>query len=464
MKRRQFLRTLSVLPAAALSESVLTAQELAGNGNFSQRLEAAFETLKFHPASDERNGFFVVAADIHYGQDAENFNRKAFQTLIQELNSLPDALRPEFLTVLGDCGCSMSSSFGAAPNLAAAKKEYEWLKKDLASLNPQIGVKLLAGNHDTPPGDAESEIFCQTFGTAPYGTFEACGLQFVFLDGAHDGFLRENQSVWLRSVMEQQNPEKPLVLMIHQPLGFANERGLSMLLPEVMKAQKADVFLLAGHEHSNAQRAFRLPQGRLMEWTHISAGGGWKKSGTSYWIYCIANGQLAGRIQRRSDGLLEPEAIPEDFGKLNAILQPFEAASGKLLVRALLGQDDSIQIQESVGGNCQTYFFYLRSLTLEIQIPDVMAAAGLPRRLAILGNLQSRLNRKPRANENTERKVFLSAGGEEWVPVKFTPLQEGSLHWVELPEALRTARRLRVRVESLGFLANDTLAGVAIFD
>ncbi len=481
MKRRDFFRTASLFALAPLVGQKPFEPLWASDSDAPETTPfAAFSKLGFNPKSPNCV-FFAVTADIHYGRRLDEPNPEAFRTLLCELNAFPDDARPAFLAVLGDCGCSMSPSFGAAPNFAAADQEYANLKNDIKEYCTSIPVHLLAGNHDTPPGDSISEHFCAAFGTDPWYAFDCGGIRFLALDGGQDAFPCEKQKEWMEAQISQIPTDAPLVLMLHQPLSWSNERGFAECLPTLLANRTADVFLLAGHEHCDNERVFALPNARLVEITHISCAGGWAKTGTSYWLYCVSNGQIVGRIQRRSDGTYAAQRPFNPEKKPLRIQQPFDQTSGRLVVRALLGEDETVEILAGKGGNCGTFWFYVTELCAKLTFSDsestspdaesispsenqTRSTSNPHRKLVILGNLNSRLNREPKSGETTKRFVTLSAPGV--APQTFSPGPNlpGNTHEIALPTEFQTVKELTIEIHSLGFLANDTLAGFAIFE
>ena len=457
MNRRHFLQLCAAFPCA-LSIPVYADDAVS----FAAGLQKAFDALDFQPEKGKRE-FFVTAADIHYTEDQNHDQNRAFRFLIHELNTLPEDLLPDHLMVLGDCICSMSPCFSYGPNVPKALKEYANLHEDLAVLNPKIPVRVIAGNHDTPPFDEESEVFCREMKTPPYYRYECAGLPILALDGGHDGFLGKKQRAWLKEETAKLQPERNVAILIHQPMGFTNERGLAETLPDALKNQTGEVYVLAGHEHHDATAYFQLPKTRLTQWTHIRTGGAGFSShgGPSWWVYCVEDGRITARIQRCMDGqIVAHRIVAPDEKSLRPIIAPFSQVQEKCVVRALLGEDETYELVTCKGGNCGSYFFYLKSATFKIHVP----AGANPSKMAVLGNLNSGFNGTPKPEVDRKRHVFLSSDGENWDEVPFGERTKDFLYWLEIPEKFRSVTDLFVRVDAPGMAANDVLAGFGLYE
>jgi len=457
MNRRHFIQLCAALPCA-FSVQVYAGEEVS----FAEGLRKAFDSLGFRPEKGKRE-FFVATADIHYTVDQNHDQNRAFRFLIQELNTLPEDLLPDHLMILGDCICNLSPCFSYGPNLPQALKEYANLHEDLATLNPKIPVRTIAGNHDTPPFDEESEIYCREMKTAPYYHYECAGLPILALDGGHDGFLGKKQRAWLKEETEKLNPEQNVAFLIHQPMSFTNERGLAETLPDALKNQTGEVYVLAGHNHCDATAYFQLPKTAITEWTHIRAGGAGFKSnvGPSWWVYCVEEGRITGRIQRCMDGRIVAQAVAAPNGKnLRPIIAPFSRVQEKCLVRALLGEDETYELVTCKGGNCGSYFFYLKSATFKIHVPSGVK----PGKMAVLGNLNSGFNGTPKPGVDQKRHISLSSDGENWEEVPFGERTKDFLYWLEIPAKFQTVPELYVRMDAPGMAANDVLAGFGLYE
>ena len=454
ISRRNFVQIgasfgTEVLFRSFLSENPAESAEGAQADLSFSTLEEAFDALKFNPDAPNAS-FFAVTSDIHYIKDAQD----GFQNVVPELNALKR--KPAFLAILGDNISSMSPSFGSKPNYSQADEEMAALKADLGRVRSDLPVHLLIGNHDTFPYEKNASYFCDKMNTAPYYSFDESGVHFVFLNGAHDGSIDDQQKLWLDKTIRTFNLDSTIVLAMHQPLGESNERGLTMILPEIFDQFTGNLWLLCGHGHVNQVRTFQLPKTVLREVEIASCVGGWNHSGANYWIFCLRDGQLVGRIDRRvgKNWTLAPEISIQNPRKLR---QPFEAVQDDILVSGLMGQDAKLEIIEGQGADCGTYWFYLTTITASLPFPKDKTAT----RLALLGSLNSRFNGTKQPID-AQRRVFLSGDGSSWTQADFPSQPEPGQVWVfNIPDCV-AGERLYFKIVSFGYKANDTIAGAAL--
>ncbi len=455
ISRRKFIKTgvLGGLGASALSSLSLSDVFAAESHKPSapivcQTLAEAFAALRFDP-TDGASAFFAVTSDIHYIKDAPG----GFKEVVPDLNAIRP--QPAFLAILGDNICSLSPSFGSKPNYPQANREIAELKEDLAKLNPDLKTYLLAGNHDTFPYEQDAAYFCGQMNREPYYSFDKSGIHFVFLNGAHDGSIDEKQKQWLAKTIRSFDSRSTVVLGMHQPLGEANERGLTMILPEIFDQFSGELWLLCGHGHVNQVRAFQLPKTVLREVEVASCVGGWNHSGANYWIFCIQNGHITGKIDRivGKSWTVAPEVSIQSPRTLR---QPFESVKDEILVSALMGPGSELEIIDGKGGDCGTFWFYLTTITASLPLPKGQKAS----RLAILGSLNSPFNGAKPAE--TKRHVYASGDGSSWTELHFSEKPEPGQVWIfPLPDCI-VGERLFFKIDSFGYKANDTIAGAAL--
>ncbi|MDO4628907.1 MAG: metallophosphoesterase [Planctomycetia bacterium] len=451
--RRNFLKSTAIFGAGIFfADELFSAMEtpkiLLGT-NFNT-LEEAFSALDFDP-NDSASMFFAVTSDIHYSREAEF----GFQKAIPDLNALQ--LRPSFLALLGDNVCSMSGSYGSKPNYAQADREIDTLKADLAKLHSDLETFMLVGNHDTFPYEKDAKYFCEKMGMKPYYTFDRGGIHFVFLNGGHDGFIDEDQKRWLAEVIQSFQPDSTVILAMHQPLGEANERGLTMILPEIFADFTGDVWLLCGHEHFNRFRTVQLPKTTLHEVIINSCASGWKRDRPNYWIFCIKNGKVYARIERHIEHSWNCVLSVDTMSKTpSPLCQPFEVVKNDILVSSLMGQDKNMEIHAGKGADCGTYWFYLTSITCSFPL----LKESKPTRLAILGSLKSPFNGTP--PDDKKRRVYVSTDSENWTQLAFPDQPQPGKVWIfALPTDL-AGERLYFKIDSFGYKANDSFAGAAL--
>lgn len=343
-------------------------------------------------------------------------------------------------------------------NEKGATEELALLKSDLDSLTSGLSMKLIPGNHDSQPREYESGFCCEKLGIQPYYAFQACGAYFMFLNGGHDASPSPEQVAWMKSEIAKVPNDATLFLAVHQPLGFSNERGFTVEFPDLLEKRTGETILLAGHEHCDRERIFRLEKTYLHEFVHISCAGGWKREGCAYWIYCLRDGKLTARIRRNPDGTFSayPNYGLQPDKTTRRIPQPFEAFSEDDLLTCSLMGSASMNVHSLTGADCGSYVFYLKEITVSLTPESVPPEAT---RIAILGRLSSSFNGEKPAD--TARHVFVSEKGQRKTEVKFLQQLSGDVAVYELPEAFRSCETLWVHIESFGYKANDVFAGLA---
>lgn len=435
--RRGFLR-------AALGASAAAACPAFGAGWKPDWLEA-FREAGFDPAA-AGSAVFVVCGDVHEPEYSQRFDEH-----VTAWNAMRPA--PLFVALLGDNGCSVSRSFGHAPDakgLERAKKELEGLREKVSQLKKDIPLKLVVGNHDTLPGEVDAAFFRQTFPSCrPYEVFEAAGVTFQVWNGGHDGSIDPAQRAWIRRQTEALPRETAAVVLVHQPsLGMTErERGIPQMVREAFAEHTGPLWLLAGHVHANSTSVFALPRTKIVQASHV-------KSVDGYWIYGVRGGQIAARVYGAVGKGFRGEALPDLTLPARPIPLPFEGRDD-VVWRLLIGEDEAATQAAFVsgkGGDCRTWWFYVDELVYKLPLAEQGRGAT---RFAVLAALS-----KHRKTGEPVR-VFASADGAAWAE---TPLQEttASVNLFAIPGPLRSARELFVKVKSFGYGADTCVGGFAL--
>lgn len=435
--RRGFLKGMAGVSAAAVWPSF-------GAEGGATWLEA-FRAAGFDPAA-EGGSVFVACGDVHEPEYSE-----ALPAQIGEWNAMRPA--PRFVALLGDNVCSVSRSFGHTPDAKGferARAELEVLRAKLARLDGAIPLKLVIGNHDTYPGERDAAFFRTVFPEAePYAAFEEGGLRFMLWNGGHDGGIDPAQREWIRGQAAGLPAGATAVVLVHQPsLGMTErERGIPAMVREAFAGHTGPLWLLAGHVHNNSAAVFALPQTMVAQVTHA-------KSVNGYWIYGMREGRVVARVYRDMSGGFVAQALPDLAGKAREIPVPF-AGRDDVVWRLLIGEDEAATRAAFVrgkGGNCGTWWFYVDELVF--RLPLAAEAPGATR-FAVLAALS-----KHRKTGEPVR-VYASADGGRWTETSLLETR-AAVNLYAIPETMRQARELFVKVESFGYGADTCVGGFAL--
>ncbi|MEI6070742.1 MAG: metallophosphoesterase [Verrucomicrobiae bacterium] len=439
INRRSFLKIAAFL--SAVSGWSLLGAEPAWTADWRE----AFRPAGFDPAA-EGSSVFVVCGDAHDPEYSQHLLRQ-----IDEWNAMRPA--PRFVALLGDNGCSVSRSFGDTPDaqgLTRARKELEGLREKLMSLRPEIPLKLVIGNHDTLPGEVDATFFRTVFPDCPpYQTFEDSGIRFMIWNGGHDGGIDARQRTWIKAQCAALPAGQTAVVLVHQPsLGMTErERGIPAAVCSGFSAHTGPLWLLAGHEHSNNTVVFALPKTKIVQITHV-------KSVAGYWIYGMREGRIAARVFCDMEQGFRGEALPDRSNPARPIPRPFEGRED-VVWSLLIGDDPEATKAAFVsgkGGDCGTWWFYVDELVYRLPLAERGNGAT---RFAVL----AALSKHGKTGEPVH--VFASADGAVWTE---TPLEEtrAAVNLFVIPEALRGAKELFVKVKSYGLGANTCVGGFAL--
>ena len=400
----------------------------------SATLEQAFAEAGFDCAAPGA-ATFVLTADTHY--DAKEGRLAVARPVIDEINAM--ATPPAFFAIVGDLIVNGSVCFGQVPGEAQkeiARDEFRALQKDLKSLRPEVTAHLVLGNHDTYPYERGAELFRSVFSErAPYGSFDVAGLHVVVLNGGHSGVIGPEQARWLARDVAGTEPEREVVLLVHQPaLGnVVNERGIAPAVRKAFSGHRGRVHLVAGHAHRNASVVFRLPHTTVTQHTITTCNGEiWGSERPGYWVYCVREGGVVARIFRRFGKGYRLDRDP-DLSRARDFREPFQDRED-LPWRLLIGEDDDRKyLVTGQGGDCETYWFYVRTLVYRLPLTECGFEAA---NFAILASL--------RAGDKLAR-VDVSPDGEAWEGLTIPEARE-SVYTFPIPESCRAARSLQVRI------------------
>ena len=405
----------------------------------------AFRAAGFDPAA-EGNSVFVVCGDVHDPEYSQHFLAQ-----IDDWNAMRPA--PRFVALLGDNGCSVSRSFGNTPDekgKARARQELEGLHEKLKKLRREIPLKLVIGNHDTLPGEIDAAFFRTVFPECPpYQAFDESGIRFMVWNGGHDGGIDARQRTWIKEQCSALPEGQAAVVLIHQPsLGMIErERGIPATVRADFAGHTGPLWLLAGHVHSNGTAVFALPKTKIVQVAHV-------KSVNGYWIYGMRAGHIAARVFCDVAQGFRSEALPDLAKPAPLIPLPFEDRDD-VAWSLLIGDDPKATKAAFVsgrGGDCGTWWFYVDELVYRLPLAEKGRGST---RFAVL----AALGKQRKTGEPVH--VFASADGGVWAE---TPLAEtrAAVNVFAIPEALRGANELFVKVKSYGYGADTCVGGFAL--
>lgn len=407
----------------------------------------AFRRVGFDPEAPG-SSYFIVTSDVH--APTQDVNLKAH---VDFWNTMEPA--PAFVTVLGDLGW-VNQYFGhrPSPEEAAAKAAESFGAINAAVTNrlrKDVPHVYVVGNHDTYPGEGDRKLWRTHFpDQPPYAAYDFCGIRFLKWDGGGDGMFSAEQEAWIRRECAACPKDKAIVVLVHQPSVGSTARELDV--GRVAKSALADrpgvTWLLAGHEHANAEALWDLPGGgRLMVATHVRDIDGW-------WAYGVRDGQIVARLFKPElKTVYESGTMPGDLTSRGEIPLAFQGRDAEVIWKAFVGSPEERACRVSIGktGDNGGGFFYIDKLRYRFPKADLAPAAT---RLAILGRLFGSVKTKE------PPRLYLSADGETWIEVARARL-DNSLNEYPIPEALVGARDLHLRYDSFGFGGNDALAAFA---
>lgn len=389
-------------------------------------LEAAYESLSFNP-NDKGSAVFVATADVHYGLN----DSQGVLPMIREVNAMSP--RPAFFTIVGDMITSASPSFGVMPSAtgrAQAINEFNLLKEDLTQLDTAIPIHLALGNHDQAPGRGDPDMFWEVFPGHPVlETFDVAGVAVIKLNGYGDGYIDDAQKTWLNNEVAKLDVDATVLVLVHQPgLGaVVNERGIAMAISEAFANHTGPIWLVAGHHHANRTHVYQLPHTTIVQAAICNAGTGYwgSEEAPGYWIFCIRDGQIAGRIFRKIDTGFRVEPAP-DTAKARPLPLPWKEVSGTVWTLFVGHSDDPYYVSHEGGRKVDTFWYNVKELTY--RLPRA-AAPGSVTRAGILAAIPSKIL--------ADQQFFLSADGINWTLIA-NPDQSVKSHYVlDIPPDLQ---------------------------
>ncbi len=425
MKRRQFTGLMLSGLGYSLFPGKLFANPSIINYPY-KSLSQSFKSIGFNP-NKKGNSFFVVTADVHY-VTKESDGMRTTVNEVNQMNPLPD-----FYCVNGDMIRSASPSFGVNPNpeqRQKAIKELKAFKKDADILNPKVRLVLTLGNHDTAPKEIDPEIFWEVFpGYPPYQSFDKSGVHIIALNGHSTGYIDSKQMKWLIDDVNSIPKKQTVIILIHQPSMShrVNERGIPKAISEAFKKHRGLIWLIGGHEHTNEQEIFQLKKTKLIE-HKITCGsenlwGGKEKPG--YWIYCLEDGKIAGRIFRQRTKGYRTENFP-DLTMAEKVPVPFDQFD-TILWKLFVGEGDKNFRINVKANDCLNYWAYIKEVTYRLPLKETNNRST---KMAMLCKYAKMTDvRKP-------GQYFVSSNLEKWQEIKPDKAEFETITFT-IPENLR---------------------------
>lgn len=457
--RRSFLVNGLSVGALALATNCPAAEDVRAE----DRWKTVFRMMGFDPDA-EGCGVFAVVGDPH----VTNNPTATLRAAIRAWNTMSP--RPMFALSVGDQLCGISGQFGdrewpSDPKWkAACDKEIADFQKVIEPC--KIPFKHIIGNHDTYPDERDARFYASHFpGWRPYERMDACGVQFLFLNSGHDGWIDPVQERWIAEEVKKLDPARAVVLAVHQPGMLRHrENGIPRMIRRVFDGWKGELWVLGGHEHHNAFAKYHLPNGTpVAVATHVRAVFG-------YWLYGVRRGSIAARLFVQADGLVlrefgpfvgafsgwkvpRPELMPADLLDRGLLPVPFENTKG-VLWKILVGEDDDkrkYRVDFFPQSDAGHWYFYIGRTTYRLPLKDALGATHA----AFLGSLLH--HRETGEHE----KVYLSTDNENWTRCEEV-LPEDDVYAYPIPESMRTAEWLYLRVDGFEFDCDSCIAGYAL--
>lgn len=319
---------------------------------------------------------------------------------------------PAFFCVNGDLIITASRSFGRIPDekeREIARNELKNFKRDIALLNPAIPLKMTLGNHDTHPGEVDPELFWDVFpGYPPYQSFDVGGMHVICLNGHSTGYIDTRQMEWLRNDVASQTETKGIIVLIHQPSMHhtIRERGIPDALSEAFDKHRGSLWLIGGHDHRNSEELFRLNNTVLVQ-HRITCGadniwGDDERPG--YWIYCLRDGQVVGRIFRK---LLKGYRLQPPPEISQAVALPTRIGlQHKAVWACFVGSGDESYRVVTNAADCLNYWMYVKELVYRVPIVKLANREQV--------NLVLYLAFEDRNNTGKKGQYYVSSDGSVW--------------------------------------------------
>lgn len=169
-----------------------------------------------------------------------------------------------------------------------------------------------------------------------------------------------------------------------------------------------------------------------------------------YWVYCLDNGRVAGRVFYRDGHGFRLGAVP-DRSRSRPIARPFEGIDG-ILKTVLVGEGDRAYLKTAKAADVVTWWFYIRELVYAFPLGEFEQR---PKRIAVLASFQE--NHKDPKHRGT---LSLSGDGKTWLPVDLSAKRQGTAYVIEIPEALVGGPTLWIRMTG----GSSTVGGFAFLE
>lgn len=408
---------------------------------------------------DEVPGFFksgalmCVIADPHIllGNDYPKLRTERWDdALIAEINSLSSLFTD--LCVAGDLIThhTMNPGIPRYPvNEAWAREEFKLAKQQLERFSPSIRRWPIPGNHDTSADEASAELWQEMLGLPPYRLANLGGVPVFFLNTGNGGMPGPGQLAWFKGECAAIDPSQEIVIATHHPVFFAlrEEAAFKRVLCNLLGGRSGRVWIVSGHGHRFEDRTYSH-RGTLftqMEVTSANPKMGDDKLAPGYAMLAMHDGKVVRRMFRslvapgftnqpnQTRGI--PGGVEFQFDSLPAPIETYEHG-----VDATTGRIISCQ-----GVDVGSYITYCKQLVLRIAPATYRVP---PAALVLAGTVESSLN------PSCEFSINGATG--PWIPANFPANRGRGLFSIAIPEALRGAREIHIRVAT-GL--NTNLAG-----
>lgn len=456
MDRREFIG--GAVAAGAWFTGVLPTAAAEGPEDWKR----AFAEIGFDPSAPGCATFLVIG-DPHV-PCCDGDESRHLPSRIAEWNALRP--RPKALLSTGDQISTITEYMGDRSSMQRPKSR-ERAIADLRLFRSyfdklEFPLYMTTGNHDAYPGEAKNGAFFQEHyaGWEPYGRYDLGGATLINLCGGHDGYIEPEQRAWLRKEAKTIPNDRALFLMAHYPdvgVGRVDGYDIGVVIREMFSDRTGETWLIAGHNHEDAFKRYRLPGGgSVCIATHV-------REPFGYWIYGLRNGSLVGRVLvrygrkedygRRLD--VRKGVMAQDVQDRGLLPLPFEHEGDRLLWKHLILSPGEERYRVSVprAGDAGSYFFYVGKTIYRLPLSEAKGAT----RVGVYGKMCG--HRKTRAPEG----FLLSNDGENWTPVA-EPWKNArnTCYAIDIPEALRGGEWLYARIDGFGMGCDSSLAGFAL--
>jgi hypothetical protein len=252
---KDFFKTGIVLVAGLLMSQLLP-------GQFVHQLQGNKYPWTKAPQVNEDNFRFVIIGDLTGGE-----KEGVFASVIEKINKLA----PDFVMCVGDLidGYTIDSE--------VMKNQWKSFHERIAKLNAPFFY--IPGNHDVANRMLYNE-WIRLYGY-DYYSFKVSGSIFIILNAYEDkqGELSDRQIQYVKKVLQDHNPEKPVYLFSHPPLwDLTHKMGLNELWP-LLNRYKTTFF--CGDDHHYIMKEVEGHTHYMLS----NTGGGFDKENTGLGIF-----------------------------------------------------------------------------------------------------------------------------------------------------------------------------------